>query len=509
MLKTYFLTLSSAAAFAVTLSIAGCAEISPAEQPSAIQGGPTASTKTLSPALNDPPSLGDQTTDDVRIRLKDEPRLQAPVATNVAPTKQQFTLDFREAMDQASVEAALLEQAKQYTEKEEAFGDGIVPSFDYRWVNDRELDLTVGEISLPEPTFHSYQLSVSGAKTKSGRMLGETPTFKGVVERPNQLWKMSVDSKSSEPLTSFDPPYGIEMLDDSGKFLLLSRTTHYCRCDAPFEGIYTVYDVKEKKLIPYPNKLMTRYMGSGAFVADRRGFFYEQPEQGTEIPASDTAVAVRLNDYVHGAGFSKDRTRLIMAVGTREQERDLDLLVFDLKSGKEQRMSKALVGSVPFSQTHSGRWPVGFEDDGERVYVNMDVDTGHEKRYVYTWKTGKLEPLHLPLSDNLWGGFIQTTDGVYQFYYNAGIYKGAVKISKDRIPGGDAWITGTHLLLRTQESPGAPKDSVYNQDLVVFDADKRAERKIVSGVWSGTSVAGSSPDGKWIYLISGKHLTKP
>ncbi|WP_010492222.1 hypothetical protein [Paenibacillus elgii] len=500
--------MSSAVAFVVTLSIAGCSEKSPAEQPSAIQGGPTTSTETPSTALNGQ-SLGDQAIkNDVRIRLKDEPRLQSPVATTVAPTKQQFTLEFGEAMDRASVEAALKDQAKQYTEKEGAFGDGIVPSFDYRWVNDRELDLTVGEISLPDPTFHSYQLSVSGAKTKSGRTLGESPSFKGVIEQPNQLWKMSVDGKSSEPLTSFDPPYGIEMLDESGKFLLLSRTTHYCQCDAPFEGIYTVYDVKEKKFIPYPNKLMTRYMGSGNFIADRRGFFYEQPEQGTGLPASDMAVAVRLNDYVHGAGFSKDRTRLIMAVGTREQERDLDLLVFDLKSSKEQRLSKVLVGKVPFSQTHSGRWPVGFEDDGERVFVMMDTDTGHEKRYAYTWKTGKLEPLKLPLPDDSWGGFTRTTDGAYQFYYNAGIYKGAVKISED-IRGDGDWISGTHLLLRMQESPGTPKDSIYNRDLVVFDADKRAERKIASGVWDGTSVAGSSPDGKWIYLISGKHLTKP
>lgn len=496
-------------ALAVTLSIAGCSEKSPTEQPSAIQGGPTTSTETPSTALNGQASLGDQAMkEDVRIRLKDEPRLQAPVATNVAPTKQQFTLEFREAMDRTSVEAALRDQAKQYTEKEEAFGDGIVPSFDYRWASDRELDLTVGEISLPDPTFHSYQLSVSGAKTKSGRTLGETPSFKGVIEQPNQLWKMSVDGKSSEPLTSFDPPYGIEMLDDSGKFLLLSRTTHYCQCDAPFEGIYTVYDVKEKKFIPYPNKLMTRYMGSGAFVADRRGFFYEQPEQGTEIPASDTAAAVRLNDYVHGAGFSQDRTRLIMAVGTREQERDLDLLVFDLKSGKEQRLSKVLVGRVPFSQSSDARLPVTFTDDGERVYVMMDTDTGHEKRYVYTWKTGKLEPLKLPLPDNSWGGFTRTTDGVYQFYYNAGIYKGAVKISEDT-QGDGKWISGTHLLLRTEENPDAPKDSAYNRDIVVFDADKRAERKIASSIWNGTSVAGSSPDGKWIYLISGKHLTKP
>ncbi|WP_051775313.1 hypothetical protein [Paenibacillus tyrfis] len=445
---------------------------------------------------------------DVRIRLKDEPRLQSPVATNVAPTKQQFTLEFGEAMDWASVEAALLEQAKRYTEKEGAFGDGIVPSFDYRWVNDRELDLTVKEISLPEPTFHSYQLSVSGAKTKSGRTLGETPSFKGVVERPNQLWKMSVDGKSSESLTSFDPPYGIEMLDEAGKFLLLSRTTHYCQCDAPFEGIYTVYDVKEKKFIPYPNKLMTRYMGSGNFIADRRGFFYEQPEQGTEIPANDTAAAIRLNDYVHGAGFSKDRTRLIMAVGVKEQENDPDLLILDLKSGKERRLSKALVGRVPINQTHAGKLPVGFEDDGERVYIMMETDTGHEKRYVYTWKTGKLEPLKLPLPDDLWGGFTRTSDGIYQLYYHAGIYKGTVKISED-IQGDGKWISGTHLLLRTQESPDAPKDSVYNQDLVMFDADKRAEHKIVSGVGSGTSVAGSSPDGKWVYLISGKHLTKP
>ncbi len=496
-------------ALAVTLSIAGCSEEGPVEHPTAIQGGPKTSTETLSPALNDPQSLGNQTMkDEVRIRLKDEPRLQAPVATLVAPTKQQFTLEFCEAVDRASVEAALLEQAKQYTEKEGAFGDGIVPSFDFRWVTDRKLDLTVGEITLPEPAFHSYQLSVSGAKTKSGRTLGETPSFKGVVERPNQLWKMSVDGKSSEPLTSFDQPYGIEMLDESGKFLLLSRTTHYCQCDAPFEGIYTVYDVQDKKFIPYPNKLMTRYMGSGNFVADRRGFFYEQPEQGIEIPASETAVAVRLNDYVHGANFSKDRTRLIMAVGVREQERDLDLLVLDLKSGKEQRLSKALVGSVPFNQTHAGRWPVDFEDDGERVYVSMDVDTGHEKRYVYTWKTGKLGPLNLPLPRDYWGGFTQTTDGAYQFYYNAGIYKGAVRISEDTRGDGE-WISGTHLLLRMQENPDAPKDSAYNRDLIVFDADKRSERKLASGVWSGASVAGSSPDGKWIYLISGKQLIQP
>jgi hypothetical protein len=316
---------------------------------------------------------------------------------------------------------------------------------------------------------------------------------------------MSLDGKVRERLTSFEHPYGISLLDESGRYLLLSLYTNYCQCDVPYEKLYSVYDLETKTLTPYPSKLSTNYMGPGTFIADWRGFFYAPPTGRTDLPTDVIVVNLDEKDYVHGANFSKDRAHLIMAVGAKEQEQDLDLLIANLKTGESQRFAKVLRGAVPHSQVVASRVPISFYDDGERVYVTMDLESEHEKRYAYTWKTNQVTAWESPVPVDTPGHFSSSSDAMYQLYPNGGLYKGNVLISENITDG--IWVSGTHLIALQEENPSAPEDSRYDKKIVIFDADKQVAHAIATNLFFATELVGSSRDGKWLYLLSSADLT--
>lgn len=297
-------------------------------------------------------------TDAVLIRLDQEPLIASPIQTLVTTAPQRYTLYFRDPMDRKSVGASILTNAQAFL-KDEA--SAFVPIFSFQWVNDQELKLTAekpANVKLPERSpktdldeYRKYVISTDNAKTKSGSTLRATPAFSAVLYEHEQLWAISVENGQRVKLSSFEQPYfPITWTNPSSNVLLLERPREYCECDSPTEPLYALYELDTKTVTTYPVKLMTSYRGKGDFVADKRGFFYEKQPEQTGVPSSPTAISVKLDDYVFGAGFSRNQTYLLLVVGKEGQPRDFDLIVRDLATGKDTRISKKLSGFVPKSE---------------------------------------------------------------------------------------------------------------------------------------------------------------
>ncbi|MFY0544497.1 hypothetical protein [Brevibacillus sp. H7] len=442
--------------------------------------------------------------EDVRIQLDSAPRLHSPVNTVVTPEPQAFTLYFREAMNRPSVEEALRKRAE---EVQEEWQGSILPAFSFRWASDRQLRLlvTVPPGEEPDHGGRRYLLDVKGAKTQQGMELEDPPVFTATLYAPKQLWRVSVDGQQKEQLSSFTEPYfTLKFLDDEHRYLLLSRFLQYCECDADHERMYAVYDVNTRKLTPYPLPLQTTYMGEGDFVADRRGFFYAKPGAESGLSSDGTAVPIRVDSYIHGAGFSKDHSHVFMAVGKKGQTGDFDLLIRNLDSGQEQRFPQALKGMAPQNELSGGPAPVFFQDDGENVTFAMrDPLEYKERRYAYTWKTGKVTVWQPPIPPESWSGYTQSSDGLYQLYANGGLYKGKTLIS-EHFPYG-YWLTGTHVLVYQEYLPAGGSSKLQ---IKRFDADRNETKTIMTDLPPGIELIGTSPDGEWIYIQSHVDLTK-
>jgi hypothetical protein len=445
--------------------------------------------------------------DSVLIQLDEEPRLRSPIMTVVTPEPQEYTLFFREKMNRPSVEQTLTRRAEERTRKDER---SVVPAFTFAWASDQQLHLTVTLPANAEPYFAtgSYLLDVSGAKTATGKELKEAPTFIAVVYSPPQLWRLSVDGKQKERIYSFEQPYySMEFLGDDSRYLLLSRFQQYCECDAEHERLYAIFDQQKKRLIPYPVALTTHYMGEGEFVADRRGFFYKQPASGMTMPESETTVNIRLNEYVHGAIISKDRSHLVMALGMEGQEGDYDLVIRHLDTGKEQRISGALKGMAPHSELNGNKMPVTFFDDGKDLYFFMRHKAEFkELRYRYSWSTQKVSAWNPPIPEDTWSGFSASSDGMYQLYANGGLFRGTEHIADP--PYSDVWLNGTHRFVYHDYDQQAPDSSRYKEQIKLYDADHGTTQTVATNLFINTAILGTSPDGKWIYVQSHADLDR-
>lgn len=380
-----------------TLLLTACAPVTPADQTAAPSPAAPAKSQSEPPSSSSkPPSDAEALPFDyaelqeaVRIQLDDQPRLHSPIQSVVTPAPQRYTLFFKSDMDRTSVEEALLQRAKDAKKDRPEY---VLPSLSFRWANDRQLRLTVTVPPGERPDYGArrYLLDVKGAKTKLGETLADPPTFLAVLYAPNQLWRVSADGKQKDQLSSFTEPYFTQQyLEAEQPYLLLSRFIQYCECDANYERMYAVYDVNERKLVPYPLPLETSYMGDGDFVADRRGFFYAKPDGKNSIPPSNTAVSLRVAEYIHGAVFSKDRRHLIMAVGRKQQTGDFDLVIRNLDSGHERRLPKALKGTAPQNELTGSAAPIHFQDNGEIVTFAMRKAANIRKSATPT--TGKQE----------------------------------------------------------------------------------------------------------------------
>ena len=442
---------------------------------------------------------------DVVIQLDEDTRLQSPLRTVVGPTPQSYTLFFREEMDRGSVETTIRKHAKEEAARE---GSGFIePTFAFQWLNNRQLQVLV---TLPatagkERDWTEYVLSAGGAKSTKGTVIGAANAFHAVVLAPSQIWRISVDGKVREKLTDFSVMTNMKFLDREQRYVLQSRFTKYCECDARYPMLYSIYDTKTKERTLYPVELADNYRGAGDFIADRRGFFYAQPDKGITVPPSDSAVRVQVQGYVHGASFSYDQKQLLMAVGKAEQKKDLDLVVFDLEKGTEKRIPGAIKGWVPTSESNGEILPVAFQDDGRyATFAMRSEESGFEEiRLRYEWKSGKVIAWTPPVPADSWSGYVQSTDGAYQMYWNAGLFKGNVPLMDMR--GDGLWLPGTHRFLFTEWEKAA-QETDLKQSLYLFDADTKAQSVLVSGLPAGLSILGASADGKWLYVMTDRTL---
>ncbi|MFS0915729.1 hypothetical protein [Brevibacillus sp. 179-C 1.1 NHS] len=437
--------------------------------------------------------------EDVVIQLNEAPQLRSPRRTVVGPAPQSYTFFFKEAVNRGTVETAIRNNAKEETKKE---GVGYVePIFTFHWVHDRQLQLLA---ALPDTLANDrdwteYVLNVAGAKTAKGNVLDDKDYFRAVVFAPSQIWRVSVDGKVKEKMTDFAVRTPMEFIDPEERYVLLERFTKYCECDARFPMLYSIYDTQTRELTSYPVELTDNYSGAGDFMADRRGFFFSLPPKGTDVPKSEFASQVKVDGYVHGASFSLDRKHLLMAVGKAEQKKDLDLVVYDFATGKQRRHPGVIKGWVPTDEMNGQVQPVSFIDDGRYATFEMRTEEEgfEELRQRYDWKMDKVISWNPPVPKDAWSGYIQSTDGAYHMYWNAGVFKGDAKLME--VKPEATWIPGTHHLVYVDwEKAEQGADSV--QSLFLFDADRKQQSVLVKGLPTDVSILGASNDGKWLYI---------
>jgi hypothetical protein len=306
-----------------------------------------------------------------------------------------------------------------------------------------------------------------------------------------------MDGQVRQQLTDFPVLFGMTLIDPDSRYLLLSRYQEYCECDIRYPKLYGVYDLQEGTLTHYPVDLVREYRGEGDFVADRRGFFYARPDEGVAEPKSDWASRVQIDGFVHGASFSRDHRYLFMAVGRHEQQRDLDLLLYDLEAGQViKRLPGVVQGTVPISELYDTPVPISFTDDGRQVTFAMreSDDSLSEKRWRYDWETGGVTVWEPPVEKDAWSGYDASDDGMYQLYWNGGLFRGDVFLGE--WPERGVWIPGSHQFAYAKSEPnGFPTKTLY-----VYDADRREERALAAGMPESLRVIGSSQDGKWLYV---------
>lgn len=441
--------------------------------------------------------------EDVRIQLDAEPRLHSPIRTVVGTTPQAYTLFFREPMDRSSVEEAIRLHAKDTSQLHY-----VEPRLAFHWVHDRQLRVWATLPKLPEVdrAGPEYVLNAAGAKTLKGREIGEDLAFRSVVIETGQVWKVSLDGSLKEKLSAFTAPYIVtRVLDREHRFLLAYRYREFCECDAPHIPLYAVYDLNQKELIRYPVPLTVNYRGKGEFVADRRGFFYAKPEGDVQVSVSEWTTPVNVKGFVHGASFSHDDRYVLMAVGTEKHQKDLDLVIMDLETGREQRLPGAVKGTIPTSEADGSILPVTFDDDGRFATFIMreNADSLTEIRQRYDWKAKKVVSWNPPVAQDVWSGYTQSDDGKYQMYFNGGLYQGTELVTELERSG--IWVPGTHLLAYTKWEEGK-EGKPSTESLRIFDVDQREERVILEGLPHGFGIIGASSDGKWLLVQSEQDL---
>ncbi|MGD8190127.1 hypothetical protein ACQCN2_09105 [Brevibacillus ginsengisoli] len=450
-------------------------------------------------AVTEVPYAYDKMTEAVVIQLDEEPRLHSPINTTVGPYPQTYTLFFREPMDRASVERSI---ETNTAKKDQTNAPVVHPSFTYQWTSDRQLHLKV-EVpakSIPRTSDYGmsqYLITPQGALTKNNKPLAETPQFTALIEQPEDLWMISSDGQQEKHVGALTQPYFIDTaaVNLDPRYFMLKRYTQYCECDANYPYLYALYDLQNRQTIYYPMELMTRYWGDGEFIADTRGFFYAKPDSSVTVPASPTAVPIKINGFVHGGNFSKNRTHLFLAVGTKEQTKDYDLIVYELATGKQKRYPAALKGEVAFSEVTTAEIGVSFYDNGQTVTTRMLVPNKNEEiRYQYDWQTRQISQWKPPIPSDVWSGYTASDDGKYQLYANGGLYQGSRLISGDN--PYEIWLGNTHQLVSSVQSYSTTK-AFPQEGLYLFDADTAKIKRISTAT---NRVIGSSPDGKWIYV---------
>lgn len=449
---------------------------------------------------------------DVLFRLNSDPRLMNnSLMVSIPKRDETITIFFKKPMDRSSVEKAI----KKIDERSYRF----YPKLLLHWSNDQELHVKA-LISQAETKLNgSDQLSIDlkDARTQSGGALkisgsSVRNSFVGTIAEPLNLWKVALDQPTNrKQLTSFDIPYNeISLLDTEARYFLLARDTKYgCRCDTGPTNHYSVYDTSLDKYTyyPYGTEIMENYRGSGSFVADRRGFFYEIPDESeVQIPMSKTAMMFKLPEFVHGAAFSKDKKTIILVTGSEKTDENtkFNFRLIDVATSKETLLLKQeIIGGIQQSYSTDERYPIKLFDDSQEVYFEMQNPKGEMSngelndmvRYRFNWQSKKLAKWDSPGPKNVWLSLKASDDGRFKVYANGGLYDGnKLLVSSESKPSLDygVWIPQTHdyAMIEYEDNQGS---------LVILHAGTLQET-IYENI-KGSPV-GTSKDGKWIYVLN-------
>jgi len=440
----------------------------------------------------EPPSAWDEDAD-AYIRLNSDSRMVAPSLSLLVPKRDEtFTIFFREAMDRSSVEQSIKQMTPDNRQR-------VYPKLLMHWTSDKQLHikaLVAKAATLPSST---YYIDLQHSLTKTGKSIRPS-VFAGTIQKPQQLRQVGLDGSDNRQLTMFDVPYQIQHLDEEGRYWLLGRTRNYCPCDKEQLYNYSVYDSETGALTDYPvgSQLRSTYRGEGHFTVDRRGFFYTLPNGLTaaDAPKSDFAREIRVNGFVQGAAWSKDRKSILLAVTKDESGVNPDLKRIDIASGEERTLAGNVKGGPPLNEVTGAPMAVQFIDDGIDVYFYFDnLDNYGQLRYKFNWKTNALTAWEPPLASSVWAGFRPSSDGTYKLYANAGFYQGEKHVYGDELSPyywSGLWVPNTHDYV--MKGPG---HNFYT--MRVLHADERKE-SVVEGVLLSpeSELHLISPDGKWL-----------
>ncbi|AEI45339.1 hypothetical protein [Paenibacillus mucilaginosus] len=448
------------------------------------------------------------------IRLEADPRLQAPVRTLVAPRKQTFTLTFAEAMDRASVEAALRKNAEPSGTQ-----PGMAPDSEpvrvklaYRWQSDRKLQLEVEVLSWkpgPYPVY-GYHVDANGARTADGGELRGQPVFETVLQYPASVWKVPVGGGTVVRTGELAEPYAFHGLQAGSRYVLAAKTTGYCECDAPFPRLYSLYDLDKGVMTDLSFRPMASYEGAGDLYADPRGFFYgadAADAAAKELPEGALAKRVAVGGYVHGSGWSKDGTKVLLAVSSaKEQDENLDLVIYDTVNLTVQRLPGVLKGRVEHSQVSDDRIPVTFRDNGSEVRTAMREDEAlTEIPYVYSWSTGKVTQWDPPMKEAYSSDYTETDDGRYRLYQNGEVYtrEGTLKFQPPVQSSLSFWLAGSHrAVLQEYVETGSGDPVTFHYELKTYDADTNRTSGAFAKLSGQSSLLGTDARGESVYVVS-------
>lgn len=405
-----------------------------------------------------------------------------------------FTLFFCAPMDRASVETVLLDRAKKEAGEKTQF------AYTFQWADDRQLHLSVQAEG--KDYMSQLSLDVTKAKTKSGDVLEQPDKFYASLQIPKQMFRVSLDGQTAEQLTEFTHPYGLTALHGTDEEFWVTKYIKYCQCDAQLPKQTLIYNVKSKQFTEYPLEATETYRGPGRFVFDERGFFFPLPQDRSSVPKSTTAHEIHLDGYVHGAGWSKDRRYLLMAVGGEQQLKDFDLVIRDLRTGRDKRLPGVLKGEAPENMVSSGLIPILVHDLGDAVlfYLKYSSEQPYFPNTVfqYSWKTGQVTKMKPDPNRQLPYAYERSDDGRYEASYE-GLYENGRKVDDLNDYNNFRWLPNSHTLVMTESERSAP-DETPRLSLYLYDADKREARKIRTGLPFDVRIAGFSTDGRWIYV---------
>ncbi len=457
------------------------------------------------------------------------PEYISPVETAIPLGKQTFQLYFAEAMDTESVENTIKDNflsndISNYTniaeeEKKEKTSIKEKATLQFTWTDEKELSLSIEDM-LEVPKLHQaplYEINVTGAKTKTGTMLPESPTFQAfVVEDHSQLWRVSVDGTTVEQVSSWEETNNATSIIDDQTIILANPLEYVC-CHVQLPHAFYVYNFLTEEKTEYPHEeikyynVMTNYVGSSPFMANKTGFFYAKTE-ASSANESNNDVEIDVNGFIHGAVFSKNKEHIIMVIGdSKEDVTDLKLAIYSIEENKVVNPETTLAGEVPLGVAYGYKYPVSIYDNGEVVTITM-MNEEDRIYYDYSWEnqdtTIKSFPFEAELYDNIL--FSESDDRKYQLYWGYGIYSGEHKIADQGDENKIAdqydlfWVKNAHYLVYLENN--MDEDVVK---LMLYDVDQDEQQTLLTmkqqGYYNEVHVIGVTEE--WIYL-SGRLIVR-